>query len=121
MLRIGFHPLWVWQFWQGMFSGPCGLRVLPACDCAPAGKREGSHKIASTKLMRSAAPRMARANIFVRNGNDRNRTDASKNAIRCPLILSLCALVQKLRKALFGAPTRTLFKFLPHADRKSVV
>ena len=28
MARIGFHPIDVWQFWQGTSSAPCGLRLL---------------------------------------------------------------------------------------------
>jgi hypothetical protein len=27
-LRIGFQPVKVWQFWQGILSGPCGLREV---------------------------------------------------------------------------------------------
>jgi len=55
---------------------------------------------------------MARPNILFSERQRRNRVDAMKNAIRCPLILGLRAAVQRLRKAVFGAPIRTLFKFL---------
>ena len=50
-LRIGFHPLKVWQFWQGIFKGPCGLRVVLLLCCAGAIKAHiNANKIGATTV-----------------------------------------------------------------------
>ena len=56
---MGFHPLKVWQFWQGMLRLPCGLRELADdCDCVPDGLPPGSNASAMTKCSSTVDPKV---------------------------------------------------------------
>jgi len=57
---MGFHPLRVWQFWQGMLRLPCGLRVV-ADDCGwpPGSFPPGKIARAITKCNRNVDPKVS--------------------------------------------------------------
>lgn len=81
MARIGFQPSTVWQFWQGIFRLPCGLRELAEESSCPPAAAAGNIRTQMTKLTRIVETNFPTSIGFDRNSDDAQALGEGRNCL----------------------------------------